>query len=325
MLKKTALLLLVLLSSTLSADILNEYRLHGMQNMEQKMDKALTKKSYWKQFLKNKDTTFGYLEKYSNVLTCNKSRSTLNLYTQDKNKHFKLKNKNDAFTGKNKGDKKREGDSRTPVGVYELVDKKSKATKLDPFYGPYAFVTSYPNSYDNYKGKSGHGIWIHGLPESQKRDKFTKGCIAIQNINLKKLEKKIDIKKTLLIINESWIKTDISKDKLASILAQIYSWRYAWLYSDIEKYLSFYSDDFIRFDGMKIEKFKRYKTRIFSKNEKKTILFNDLNVVPYPNTKNSYQVTFREYYKSGSYKFEGNKSLMVKLDPSNKMKIFTEQ
>lgn len=325
MLKTHALFLLFFLVTSLSADILSEYRSHGMQNMEQKLDKALTKKSYWKRYLQTKDTTFGYLEKYSNVLTCNKSQSTLNLYIQDKNKKFKLKNKNDAYTGKNKGDKKREGDAKTPVGVYELIAKKSKATKLDPFYGPYAFVTSYPNSYDKYKGKSGHGIWIHGLPKSKKRDSFTKGCIAIQNINLKKLEKKIDVKKTLLIINENWIQTNISKDKLASILAQIYSWRYAWIYSDIEKYLSYYSDDFIRYDGMKITKFKRYKNRIFAKNEKKTILFHNLNVVPYPNTKNSYQVTFREYYKSGSFKFEGDKSLMIKLDSSNNMKIFTEK
>jgi murein L,D-transpeptidase YafK len=296
-----------------------------MKNIEKKMDKALTSKYYWKSYLRNKDTTFGYLEKYSSVLTCNKSRSTLNLYTLNKKHQFKLKKKNDAYTGKNKGDKKREGDAVTPIGVYELVAKKSRATKLDPFYGPYAFVTSYPNAYDKYEGKSGHGIWIHGLPELRKRDKFTKGCIAIQNINLKKLEKEINYKKTLLIIDDNWVKTDVSKEKLAAILSQLYKWRYAWKYSEIEKYLSFYSNDFIRFDGMKIDTFKRYKKRIFSKNEKKTILFHDLNIVPYPNTKNTYQITFSEYYKSGSFKFEGDKSLMVKLDKNNTMKIFTEQ
>ena len=325
MLKKTTLLLLLLVASLGAIDILSEYRAHGIKNIEQKMDLALAKKSYWTKYLKTKDTTFGYLEKYSNVLTCNKEQSTLNLYVQDKNKKFKLINKNSAFTGKNSGDKKREGDSKTPIGVYELVAKKSKKTKLDPFYGPYAFVTSYPNSYDAYQGKSGHGIWIHGLPESQERDNFTKGCIAIQNINLKELEKNIDIKETLLIIDDNWIKTKISEDKLTSILAQLFEWRYAWIYNDIEKYLKFYSDDFIRYDGMKIEKFKRYKRRIFTKNEKKTILFHDLNVVPYPNTKNSYQVTFKEFYKSNSFKFEGNKSLMIKLDSSNNMQIFTEE
>jgi len=325
MFKKLFLTITIIFTTLSGDDILTEYRVHGMKNIEKKMDNALTKKSYWNNYLKDKDTTFGYLEKYTSVLTCNKAKSTLNLYTKNKNKKFTLKNKNSAYTGKNKGDKKREGDAKTPIGVYELIAKKSKETQLDPFYGPYAFVTSYPNTYDKYLGKSGHGIWIHGLPESQSRDKFTKGCIAIKNINLKKLEKKIDIKKTLLIIDDNWVKTDISKKKLAAILSQLYSWRYAWKYSDIEQYLSFYSDDFIRFDGMKIDRFRLYKKRIFSKKEKKTIIFRDLNVVPYPNTKNSYQVTFKEFYKSGSYKFEGEKSLMIKLDKSNKMLIFTEQ
>jgi murein L,D-transpeptidase YafK len=325
MLKKLTLLFLLSVASLSAIDILSEYRAHGIKNIEQKMDLALAKKSYWKKYLKSQDTTFGYLEKYSNVLTCNKEKSTLNLYVKDKNKKFKLKNKNSAFTGKNSGDKKREGDAKTPIGVYELVAKKSKETKLDPFYGPYAFVTSYPNSYDTYRGKNGHGIWIHGVPESQDRDAYTKGCIAIQNINLKKLEKNIDIKNTLLIIDDNWIQTKISIDKLATIISQLFAWRYAWIYSDIDKYLSFYSNDFIRFDGMKIDTFKRYKRRIFSKNEKKTILFKDLNVVPYPNTKNTYQVTFKEFYQASSFKFEGEKSLMVKLNASGKMQIFTEK
>ncbi|CAI6147276.1 MAG: hypothetical protein SPLUMA1_SPLUMAMAG1_01934 [uncultured Sulfurimonas sp.] len=58
-------------------------------------------------------------------------------------------------------DKIREGDLRTPIGVYKLVKKLSK---VDSFYGPLAFATSYPNSYDKYLGKNGSGIWIHGLP-----------------------------------------------------------------------------------------------------------------------------------------------------------------
>ena len=44
-------------------------------------------------------------------------------------------------------------------------------------------------------------------------------------------------------------------------------------YADIERYLEFYSSDFIRFDGMKFDRFKTYKTRVFKKVEKKTIIF----------------------------------------------------
>ena len=312
-------------SSLFANSILTDYRLNGLKNFEKKMDLALTKKSYWSNYLKNQDTTFGYLEKYSNVLTCNKQRSNLILYTKNRNKKYYIKNKNSAYTGKNSGDKTREGDSKTPIGLYELVSKKSKEKNLDPFYGPYAFVTSYPNMYDKFKGKSGHGIWIHGVPEHEERNEFTKGCIAIQNDKLKNLEKKIDLKKTLLIIDDSWIKKEISKEVLSSILSQLYRWRYAWLYNDLELYLSFYAQDFIRSDSMNFSKFKRYKTRIFKKVEKKTIIFKNINVIPYPNTKNIYQITFKEFYKSNSFAFTGDKVLMVRVDKNNNMKIFTEE
>ena len=302
-------------------DILTDYRLHGIKNIKKQMDHELTQHEYWKKHLEKKDTAFGYIESYSTLLTCNKEKSELNLYTQDENNQYKFKKKYSAFTGKTKGDKVKEGDLRTPIGVYQLT---KKIYKLDSFYGPLAFVTSYPNIYDKFRGKNGSGIWIHGFPTQQKRDEFTKGCIAINNNNIKGLDKEINIKNTLLIINQSETQNDITKTVLTSILAQLYSWRYSWLYNDINGYLKFYANDFIREDGMNFDRFKKYKTRIFNKKESKSILFNKIAVIPYPNTKNIYQITFEELYKSKNYKFEGEKTLMVRLDDKNKIKIFTE-
>ena len=313
-------------SSLFADDTLTDYRKNGLENLEKKMDYQLTKKSYWRNYMKTQDTTFGYLEKYANVLTCNKKKANLILYVKNKNNKYYMKKKNSAFVGKNKGDKSKEGDAKTPIGIYNLISKKSEeAQSLDPFYGPFAFVTSYPNMYDKYQGKSGHGIWIHGVPEDEERDDYTKGCIAIQNNNLRNLEKKIDIKETLLIIDDSWIKKDISKKTLSAILAQLYEWRYAWLYNDIKSYLKFYAEDFIRFDGMNYANFTHYKTRVFKKKGKKTILFKNINVIPYPNTKNIYQITFKEFYKSPTFKFTGNKVLMVRVDTENTLQIFTEE
>ncbi|MCF6310123.1 MAG: L,D-transpeptidase family protein [Sulfurimonas sp.] len=219
----------------------------------------------------------------------------------------------------------KEGDLKTPVGIYEIVKKLSKDTNLDSFYGPLAFVTSYPNVYDSYRGKNGSGIWIHGLPLEQTRDEFTRGCIAINNPNIECLDNNIDISKTLLIINNSKIKKNISKKMLTSILSQFFSWRYAWLYNDIGSYLDFYSNEFIRNDGMNITKFKNYKTRIFRKIEKKSIIFNNINIVPYPNSDNVFQITFKEFYKSDTFEFTGNKTLIVTVDKNKKIKILTEK
>jgi murein L,D-transpeptidase YafK len=319
------LVLLIISSSLFSSDILTSYRINGLDVIEKQMDLELTKEEYWSNYIKDKNTTFGYIESYLNVLTCNKEKSTLNLYSLDDNRSFKFKKKYSAFTGKKKGDKIKEGDFKTPIGIYQITQKLSKDTNLNPFYGPLAFVTSYPNIYDSYRGKNGSGIWIHGLPTKQERDEFTRGCIAINNPNIECLNRNIDIKKTLLIINSSDVKKNISKKILTSILSQLYEWRYAWLYDDIDSYLNFYSSKFVRSDGMDIKRFTSYKTRVFKKVEKKTIIFQDINILPYPDSENIYQITFKEFYKSDTFEFTGDKTLIIKLDENNKIKILTER
>ncbi len=314
-------LFLILNMSLNASDILTDYRIHGIKNIEKQMDNELSKREYWDKYLKNKNTTFGYIESYTNILTCDKDKSTLCVYRKDNNNSFELKKEYSAFTGKYRGNKIKEGDLRTPIGIYTITKKISK---VDPFYGPLAFVTSYPNSYDKYLGKNGHGIWIHGLPLNQKRDNFTKGCIAIHNDSIECLNKHLDITKTLLIINQSDIKENISKKNLSIILSQLYKWRYSWTYNETAKYLGFYSNDFVRFDGVDYKSFVSYKTRIFKKQEKKEIVFSDLNVIPYPNTTNLYKISFKEYYKSNSFEFTGDKVLMIKLI-DKKIKILTEK
>ena len=304
-----------------SSNILTDYRIHGIQNIEKHMDKELAKKEYWKQYLKQISTPFGYLESYQNILKCDKEKSILYVYKKDANNTWIETREYSAYTGKNRGNKFKEGDLRTPVGIYNITKKISN---VDSFYGPLALVTSYPNTYDKYNGKNGHGIWIHGLPTDQERDKFTKGCIAIQNKSIKCLDKHIDITKTLLIIDEKSIKSTVSKDDLATLLANLYAWRYAWLYNNLNDYLNFYSTKFVRFDGKIYNAFKSYKTRIFKKQESKKIIFFNLNVIAYPNTKDIYQISFTEYYKSSSFEFSGDKILIVKLT-ANSMKILTEK
>jgi murein L,D-transpeptidase YafK len=317
------LLPLVLFTSSLfatDAKILTHYRNNGIELIQQKLDKQLAQKKYWDEYLQNIDTSFGYFETYKDILTCDKSQSKLSLYKKDKNKYI-LQREYDAYTGKYKGDKEKEGDLKTPVGVYKIV---KKITKVDSFYGPMAFVTSYPNLYDQYKNKTGQGIWIHGLPIEQERDEFTKGCIAINNKSIECLDRNIDINQTLLIINENAQQQDVSKKELAQVLTNLFQWRYAWIYNDLETYLSFYSPEFKRFDGVNFESFKNYKTRIFNKKEKKTIIFNAINVIPYPNHNNIYEIRFKEQYKSDSFAFNGNKILIVKLK-DKQFKIITEK
>ena len=72
--------------------------------------------------------------------------------------------------GKNGIDKFREGDNKTPLGVYHVTGRLSREKlnstygKLAEQYGVGALPISYPNEWDRREGRNGHGIWLHGVP-----------------------------------------------------------------------------------------------------------------------------------------------------------------
>ncbi len=285
------------------------YRHQGVEAVTKELDKQLGTVTYWEKELTNFDTTFGYFENITSILTCDKDRSKLYQYTKDQKNRFHLSHTFGAMTGKVDGDKQQEGDNKTPLGVYTLT---KKIINPDPFYGPLAYVTSYPNLYDRVRGKNGSGIWIHGVPLQGERDKFTKGCIAIDNEDICVLDETLSLEKSILIIDQEHAK-EANSETLSVILSKLFSWRYAWLYNDYDHYISFYNPSFIRFDGMKYAKFKEYKRRIFDYNDKKTITFSNIVVVPYPGDEpDLYMITFDEAYHSKRITFSGKKTLMVK-------------
>lgn len=302
----------------LAADMLMLYKSGGKKLLEKEMNTP----SYWTSSLFNKDLRFGYFERAFSLLTVSKEKGSLELYTPNTRQQFSLKKRYSAFTGKNGGDKYIEGDLKTPIGIYTLTEKKKT---VDPFYGPMAFVTSYPNLYDRIRGKSGDGIWVHGVPLNGSRDPFTKGCIAINNNDLLQLDKSINPSNTLLIIDSS-LKQWGNPNAYSAILASLYQWKSAWTYNDLDTYLSFYDSSFRRSDGMNFNQFKSYKERIFSKDESKSIVFNDINIIPYPGEKrNLFWVTFNQIYISESHRYEGEKSLLIRFNSDQSISILTEE
>lgn len=297
------------------------YRNGGMSAIAKEIDHGIGDPTYWETKLAHKDLRFGYYESTNSLLICGKDHSSLNLYRKDKNERFALLKSIPAFTGKYDGDKVNEGDRRTPIGVYTITQKLNT---VNPFYGPMAFVTSYPNLYDRIRGKNGSGIWIHGVPLEGDRDNFTKGCIAINNDELTGLDQSIDYKNTILLIDSKL--REHTNSPYATIISQLYKWRYAWKYNDFQAYISFYDTTFVRYDGMEYYDFKNYKQRIFDKKESKEILFSNLNIIPYPGERsNLFMVTFDETYTSNNHNFSGQKSLMLLLNSDHTISIISEQ
>lgn len=276
---------------------------------------------YWKNKLSDKDLKFGYYESKTKIVTVNKDKNDLKAFLYDGGT-LSQEFSQSVITGKN-GDKKVQGDLKTPVGVYDIT---SRFTPPSAYYGPVAFELSYPNLMDKVSKKTGYGIWIHGFPMDGKRDNDfrTRGCVAIDNDMLLKFGEIIGVSGVVLIDEKN--DTISNMEDIAKIFTTIFKWKKAWRQNDINEYLKFYANDFIRFDGMKFKKFSKLKKRIFAKNEKKSIKFSNFSITPYPNVNDLkiYRVIFHEDYSSPSHKFKGNKELYVRFD-DGEVKIIIER
>ena len=319
---KLLFLVSILYLELFSYSLIDYYRKYGTENIGKEAERLLKSKQFWLERLKNIDTDFGYYEDIEYLLIVNKIFQSLDIYRKNGN-IFQMVTTFDILVGEKRGDKFTEGDKRTPTGVYELVETLKK---LDQFYGPLAFVTSYPNLFDKLHGKSGSGIWIHGYPLRGDRNPYTKGCIALKNDRLLELSRIVrNLDKTLLILEDGQLER-VSKEDLATILASLYRWLDSWRSQNLQHYLSFYSKEFRRFDGNDLKWFREYKKKVFSKKKKTKIFFTNINITPYPNRekKRLFRITFQERYISGKYRFQGKKELYIELI-GNRMKILVER
>ncbi|WP_024955272.1 L,D-transpeptidase family protein [Sulfurospirillum arcachonense] len=310
------LLVFVLLQTFLLANpVVDIYRDGGINAVEQYIKKQLQTKSYWEEKIETIDVSLGYYEDLDTLLIASKKNKELRVYQSSKNQIKHLSTYENVIVGAD-GDKYKEGDLKTPLGVYRI---KQRFIPPDQFYGPLAFVLSYPNTFDKVQGKNGHGIWIHGSPlDGSPRDPMSKGCIVLDNNTIELLDKKIMPKNSITIVSENGIKA-VDKSEISTILANLFQWKNAWKNSDIKTYLSFYSDEFKRYDGLKKKNFARMKKSIFARKEAKTIIFKGINISPYPNEKGKriFKVSFHENYKTKRYSFNGNKELFVELNEKN--------
>ena len=164
--------------------------------------------------------------------------------------------------GKNGVDKKREGDQRTPVGVYRIVSSKAK---LPDFYGPGAFPISYPNEWDRLHGRNGFGIWLHGTPsETYSRPPHaTDGCVVLANDDLNRLARYVDIGRTPVVISPgvTWLEPARWAQTRADFLAAFEQWRTDWESLDTDRYLAHYASGF-QADGKSLADWAARKRKV---------------------------------------------------------------
>jgi murein L,D-transpeptidase YafK len=135
------------------------------------------------------------------VLVVDAKRSRLYVY---ENRSGELKLVTDYYVSQGKlgVDKFREGDQKTPLGVY-YVTASLPGPKLPDFYGPGALPLSYPNEWDKLNGRGGSGIWLHGTPSnSYSRPPLSSdGCVVLTNPDLIQLTRSVEVGKTPVVIS----------------------------------------------------------------------------------------------------------------------------
>lgn len=319
---KKLLLFITSLGCLFGSDYEEIYLKKGAAEVIKAIEKNILNGDFWAKKLADKNLEYGYYDSDVLLNIVDKDKKELKLLSYQDGKISEIL-KTDVIVGKS-GDKLVEGDLKTPIGVHELT---RRFTPTDPYLGPLAFSLSYPNLLDKQSKRNGSGIWIHGYPlNGDRTDELkTKGCIAIKNDTLMKYDKLIDHKKSLALIFEGK-KIEANANDIGAVFAGVFAWKKAWSENDIEGYLKFYDDEFIRHDGMSLANFKNMKRMIFSRNEQKRISFSSFSITPYPNTKGYkiYRVSFYEDYWVPSYKFQGQKTLYVRLY-GDKIKILVEE
>src|SRR5690348_8058331 len=222
-------------------------------------------------------------------------------------------------TGKNGSVKIKEGDKKTPVGVY-FVTANVPREKLTDFYGRGAFPINYPNEWDRRHGRSGFGIWLHGTPSDtySRPPRASDGCVVLANQDLERIGATLQVGLTPVIISDGveWVDpADASalRDKLASHLE---SWRRAWESGNIEAYIRNYGRDFST-GTQNLAEWSRHKRQINANKNWIKVGISNVSMFLYPGRDDLVVVNFDQEYSSNNLSNRIKKRQYWMKEPKN--------
>jgi murein L,D-transpeptidase YafK len=202
--------------------------------------------------------------------------------------------------GKNGIEKTREGDQKTPVGVYHVTANLPRR-KLTDFYGAGAFPINYPNEWDKRQGRNGFGIWLHGVPSDvySRPPRASDGCIVLANPDLESVGRFVQVGMTPVIIADEveWIPAAALEAERASLAAAIERWRTDWESRDTERYLSHYSARFAA-PGQNLAAWSEHKRKVNGAKSFIKVGLSRVAMLSYPRERDFVVVTFDQDYRS---------------------------
>ena len=226
-------------------------------------------------------------------------RSRLYVYANDQGKP-RLVADYYVTLGKNGIEKTREGDQKTPVGVYHVTANLPR-NKLTDFYGAGAYPINYPNEWDRRQGRNGHGIWLHGVPAEvySRAPRASDGCIVLANPDLQAVARQLQIGVTPVIIADEIEWTDAASldAERASLAAELEQWRADWQSRDTERYLAHYSREFSG-PGQDYAAWAAHKRKVNSAKSWIKVGLGNVTMLRYPSERDVVVVSFEQDYRS---------------------------
>ena len=235
----------------------------------------------------------------AHVLLIDTSRSRLFVYANDLGRPRYV---TDFYIslGKNGVEKQREGDQKTPLGVYRIISARDK---LPDFYGLGAFPIDYPNDWDRMNGRNGHGIWLHGTPSAtySRPPWATDGCVVLTNDDLARLMRFVDVSRTPVVIGQAveWRESGQWEADRKAFLDSFQRWRADWESRDTERYFAHYSPDF-RTEKRDLGRWKASKRKVNAGKTWIKVGVDDMSLFAYPGAKELMMVTFEQDYRSNN-------------------------
>ncbi|MFC5300663.1 L,D-transpeptidase family protein [Azospira restricta] len=204
--------------------------------------------------------------------------------------------------GKLGAEKVREGDKKTPVGVYHVTTSLPRQ-KLTDFYGSGAFPINYPNEWDKRQGRNGHGIWLHGTPSDtfSRPPKASDGCVVLANQDLDALAKNLQPGLTPVIISNEieWLSLDDWQAERESLNKKLAEWRADWESRDTERFLRHYSKKF-QSGKQGLAEFAQQKRQVNAGKEWIKVKTENLSMFRNPGKEELVVVTFEQDYRSNN-------------------------
>lgn len=200
--------------------------------------------------------------------------------------------------------KEREGDNRTPLGVYR-IQRWLDGDQLPELYGSGAFPVNYPNDWDRALGRTGHGIWLHGVPRDAyaRPPRSSEGCVTLANADLQALGDIVSLQRTPVLLADRlrWQTPAQLSERRERFEAELEAWRQAWQQRDTETYLGFYAEDFEDDSGRDHAEFAAHKRAVNRGKRWISVEMRGLAIYDYPGEENLRLVSFEQRYASDNY------------------------